>query len=88
MEVQDNKMYRVEEVSELLGVTRRTVWNAIRRGDIHARRIGRRLYVLGSDLKAADRQQAGQVQEPAAVQKPAGWKLLGHELPANQKGKR
>lgn len=44
-------VYRVEEVAELLGVSRSTAYDAVRRGELPAVRLGRRLLVPRARLE-------------------------------------
>ena len=63
MEIEGNRLYTVKQVAEILTRSPESVRRLIRKGELPARNIGRRLYVLGSDLLAAgDQVQAEQVQ--------------------------
>ena len=42
--------YSVDEVSELLGISRTTTYECIRRGEIPAHRFGRRVVILRQEL--------------------------------------
>ena len=76
------KLYTVEEIgAHLGGVSRRTVWRLLESGDLKGRHIGRRWYVLGSDLLNAGtdaKSDPVQVEEPERKRRP-----LGHELVRN-----
>jgi len=55
MEIEAGRLYKVEQVQEILGgVDRRTVWRMRARGNLIGRRIGKRWYFLGADLLQAD----------------------------------
>jgi hypothetical protein len=43
-------LYTLEQLSQDLGLSVRTLQRAITRGDLPARRLGRRLFVRGSDV--------------------------------------
>ena len=44
--MESRQTYRVEEVSEILGIGRNSAYEAIRRGEIPSIRIGKRVLVL------------------------------------------
>ena len=48
--VRERATYTVEEVAALLGISRTTAYESIRRGEIPARRFGRRVVVLRHEL--------------------------------------
>jgi excisionase family DNA binding protein len=45
------RTYTVPEVAALLGISRSTAYECVRRGEIPARRFGRRIVVLQHDLE-------------------------------------
>lgn len=47
----DDILYTPEEISEKLKISKYTVYEMIKRGDIHAHRIGRNLRISSSQLK-------------------------------------
>lgn len=51
VDIPDGALLKVEQVAVILGLDVGSVRRLIRRGVIPARHIGRRLYVLGADLK-------------------------------------
>lgn len=44
--------YSVEEVAELLGISRTTAYECVHRGEIPSRRFGRRVVILRHELNA------------------------------------
>lgn len=48
----DRRTYSVEEVAQMLGISRTTAYECINRGEIPARRFGRRVVVLRDELDA------------------------------------
>ena len=44
--------YTVDEVAELLGISRTTAYECVNRGEIPSRRFGRRVVVLRHELEA------------------------------------
>jgi len=51
--IEPNRLYRVEQVGEILGLNAGSVRRLIRKGGLVGRHIGRRWFVLGSDLLKA-----------------------------------
>jgi excisionase family DNA binding protein len=45
------RTYTVAEVAALLGISRSTAYECVRRGEIPSRRFGRRIVVLHDDLE-------------------------------------
>jgi excisionase family DNA binding protein len=45
-----NKRYSIKEVSDILGVIPHTVRNYIKNGNLKAEQLGRKYYILHSDL--------------------------------------
>jgi excisionase family DNA binding protein len=45
------RTYTVPEVAALLGISRSTAYECVRRGEIPSRRFGRRIVVLQHDLE-------------------------------------
>jgi excisionase family DNA binding protein len=43
--------YSIDEVAELLGISRTSVYECVRRGEIPARRFGRRLLVMRAEFE-------------------------------------
>jgi len=52
VEVGERQLLRVEDVAVALGVSKRTVYDYLQSGIVRGRKVGRRWYVLGSDLLA------------------------------------
>ena len=50
MGIDKDKPYNYDEAAELLGISRRTLQKHIRDGKLPARRLGRRVYIMGADL--------------------------------------
>lgn len=63
------KIYTIEEIMDLLKVTRRTVYNYIKYEGLRAFKIGKYLKVHESDLKAFFDSQVKQTETPAIKQK-------------------
>lgn len=47
----ERRTYTVPEVAELVGLSRSTAYECVRRGEIPARRFGRRIVVLRHELE-------------------------------------
>ena len=58
--------YTVEEVAEILGIGRNSTYEAIRRGEIPAIRLGRRLVVSKAALKRLLRNDDSETVEQCA----------------------
>jgi len=52
--LEKGRPYKLEEVAVILGVHIETVRRWVRFGDLPARKLGRRWYVMGDDLLSAD----------------------------------
>jgi excisionase family DNA binding protein len=52
-----NDVLTVEEVARFLGISKASVYEALRKGEIPHARIGRRLLVLRKDLEALFRRE-------------------------------
>ena len=50
MEVQPMRLYKLEEVAEILGLHIASVQRLCRTGKLRSKQVGRRYYVLGRDL--------------------------------------
>ena len=60
------RTYTVEEAGELLGLSRGSVYEAVRRGDIPTVRIGRRILVPMRQLDRLLDAEPGETETPAA----------------------
>jgi len=49
--VDERRTYTVPEVAELVGISRSTAYECVRRGEIPSRRFGRRIVVLRHELE-------------------------------------
>jgi len=49
--VDARRTYTVTEVADIVGISRSTAYECVRRGDIPSRRFGRRIVVLRHELK-------------------------------------
>ena len=50
MAINANQLYTLDEAAELLQVSRRTIYRYTRSGQLPAKRLGHRMYVVGSTL--------------------------------------
>ena len=48
----DRRTYSVEEAARILGISRTTAYDCVHRGEIPARRFGRRVVILKHELEA------------------------------------
>ncbi|PZA08726.1 MULTISPECIES: helix-turn-helix domain-containing protein [unclassified Meiothermus] len=55
METPQRAAYRIKEASKMLGLSYRSVWKAIKRGDIPSFRLGKRVYVPKAFLERLQR---------------------------------
>jgi len=78
MAIEPLKFYKTEEVAAELGISRRSVWNLIKRGELKARQIGRRRYfVLGSDILAMGTEEPKEDKRVVARKQWPGKKASG-----------
>jgi len=49
--IDERRTYTVPEVAELVGISRSTAYDCVRRGEIPSRRFGRRIVVLRHELE-------------------------------------
>jgi len=64
----DNKLYKVDEVAKLLNISRFTVYELIKRGDIAAYRIGRSMRIAQKDFDSYTKQAKN---APSSIDNPA-----------------
>ena len=50
-EISDLKLYNLADVSEIMGLTHRTIWNYVKAGKLKARKIGREWKVTERELR-------------------------------------
>lgn len=50
MELREDRLYTAEELAVLLGVSVRSLQRAVARGDVKARKLGRKLLFVGRDV--------------------------------------
>ncbi len=50
--IDDRRTYSVEEAARILGISRTTAYECVHRGEIPARRFGRRVVILTHELEA------------------------------------
>ena len=48
----DRRTYTVDEAAQMLGISRSTAYECVQRGEIPARRFGRRVVILRNELDA------------------------------------
>jgi excisionase family DNA binding protein len=65
MQHDDIQTYSVDELAELLGVNRKTIYEAAARGEIPHRRLGRRLIFERGAILSWLRQAASPEEKPA-----------------------
>jgi len=51
IEIKDNELYKIQELSEKLGISKPTLRRKIREGKLKANKLGRELVVWGSDFR-------------------------------------
>jgi len=50
VELREDRLYTAEELAVLLGVSVRSLQRAVARGDVKARKLGRKLLFVGRDV--------------------------------------
>jgi len=83
--IEPNRLYRVEQVGEILGLNPGSVRRLIRRGEIRGRHVGRRWFVLGSDLLRVGTQEPEPSQGPQPERKRGRGKTANTELSAGDR---
>jgi putative molybdopterin biosynthesis protein len=81
------KLYTTQEVANMLGVSRITVFNKVKKGEIKARKVGRQYLIaesdlpgfLGGKLSKKDKSQVEEAVKKTVKEYGDTLKLLGQE---------
>ncbi len=76
MSMKDDVSYTTEEIAHILKVSKLTVYDLIKKGELPAYRVGRQMRVDAHDLEAykekAKRGRTGKITAPSVAEKPPG----------------
>jgi excisionase family DNA binding protein len=84
----EEKFYSTTEAAKILGVSRVTIFNRIKEGKIHAKKIGRNFiiraeeiepFIVRDKLTNKEKEQIGDAVHRAAKEYAEAFKLLGKE---------
>lgn len=70
MRIERDTLYSMDDLATGLGISVRTLQRLIARGDVPAKRLGKKVFVLGADLLNA--LPAWRMDEPKPKPKPKG----------------